>query len=362
MMTRNHFRLFLTFTFCGIAAAGALWFPAELSSQRAGAAEEKEGAKTQSLSIGSPAPPLDIEHWVQDGKGFFSPVTKLEKDKVYVVEFWATWCPPCVASMPHLASVQQKYRGRNVQIVSVSDEPLETVQTFLEREAETDEGDKTTFAEITSAYCLTTDPDRSVYTAYMEASQQQGIPTAFIVGKSGLVEWVGHPMEMDEPLEQVVTDKWDRVAFKTMYEANRKFDEVLQQISVLAGSGKYEEAIEVIDSQINGGVPDEIKDKWITIRQRVKLSAGMIDSEVVDYFKQDLAQNKGDAIGVARIGWMLYQASREQDNLGELLTAAIAAITPEVEGAKEDEKPLLLDTLAHLHEATDNVDAAIEAQ
>lgn len=169
-------------------------------------------ANEQSLSIGLAAPAIDIEHWIQDGKGFFSPVTKMEKGKVYVVEFWATWCPPCVASMPHLASLQQKYRGRDVQIVSVSDEPLETVETFLKRETETAEGETTTYADIASAYCVTTDPDRSVYMAYMDASQQKGIPTAFIVGKSGLVEWVGHPTEMDEALEQVVMDKWDRYA------------------------------------------------------------------------------------------------------------------------------------------------------
>jgi len=75
-------------------------------------------------------------------------------------------------------------------VVSVSDEDLETVKGFLEEES----GDKT-FAEITRNYCLTTDPDGSVYEDYMKAANQQGIPTAFIVGKSGLVEWIGHPME-----------------------------------------------------------------------------------------------------------------------------------------------------------------------
>ena len=99
-------------------------------------------------------------------------------------------------------------------------------------------GEKKTFADITSAYCLTTDPDRSVYEAYMTASEQQGIPTAFIVGKSGQIEWIGHPMEMDEPLEKVVTDSWDRVEYAKVFEAERKFNEVLERISTLAGTGK----------------------------------------------------------------------------------------------------------------------------
>ena len=68
------------------------------------------------------APALDIEHWIQDGNGFFKPVKKFEAGKVYVIEFWATWCGPCIASMPHLAELQNKYRGRDVQVISVSDE------------------------------------------------------------------------------------------------------------------------------------------------------------------------------------------------------------------------------------------------
>ena len=243
-MTRNHFRLFLILTLGGIAAGGALWLSASMTADQVVAAE----ASGNSLTIGSQAPAVDVEHWVQDGKGFFPKVTSFDSGKVYVIEFWATWCGPCVASMPHLAGLQEKFRGRNMQLVSVSDEPLDTVEEFLKRETQTEQGEKKTFADITSAYCLTTDPDRSVYAAYMDASQQQGIPTAFIVGKSGLVEWIGHPMRMDEPLEQVVTDTWDRVAFGKAYEAERKFNELVQTISTLAGTGKFEEALRVIDA------------------------------------------------------------------------------------------------------------------
>jgi len=360
-MTTSHFRLFLIFTFCGIAAAGALWFPGTPEIDRAIAAEVEQPSGN-SWTIGSPAPALDIEHWIQDGNGFFQPVTKFEEGKVYVVEFWATWCGPCISSMPHLAALQQQYRGRGVQIVSVSDEPLKTVTTFLEREAEMAEGETKTFADITAAYSLTTDPDRSVYEAYMDASEQQGIPTAFIVGKDSKVEWIGHPMEMDGPLEQVVTDSWNRVEFATMYQAERKFNDDLQKISVLAGSGKFEEALVVIDGEIKNDVPQEIRDRWIAIRERVKLSAGMIDQGVVDFFKQELAKNKGDAVGVARNAWTLYQASREVKGLDELLTASIEALKGEVAATDEQSKPVVLDTLAHLYEATGDLDSAIETQ
>ncbi|MCA9133171.1 MAG: TlpA family protein disulfide reductase, partial [Planctomycetales bacterium] len=113
------------------------------------------------LTIGSQAPPLDVEHWVQDGNGKFKPVTKFDKGKVYVVEFWATWCGPCVASMPHLAALQTELADKGVQIVSISNEELETVEKFLEREvrSQDEEAKPQTYRQLTSAYCLTTDPD-----------------------------------------------------------------------------------------------------------------------------------------------------------------------------------------------------------
>src|SRR6056297_3172494 len=107
------------------------------------------------LGIGSKAPALDIEHYFDEDD---PRVKKFESGNVYVVEFWATWCGPCIASMPHLADLQTKFRDNGVQIVSISDEPVEEVQTTLEREYP---GTEKTFAEVTAPYTLTTDPDRS---------------------------------------------------------------------------------------------------------------------------------------------------------------------------------------------------------
>ena len=117
------------------------------------------------LTIGSDAPPLDVEHWVQNGNGKFSPVTKFKAGNVYVVEFWATWCGPCVMSMPHLAQLQQDYADKGVQLVSISDEDLETVTKFLGKKVRGE--DEKTYKELTSVYCLTTDPDGSTQKDYI---------------------------------------------------------------------------------------------------------------------------------------------------------------------------------------------------
>ncbi len=60
------------------------------------------GAARGSLAVGDPAPPISIAEWATG-----EPVSVLANDQVYVVEFWATWCPPCRSSMPHISQLQQ---------------------------------------------------------------------------------------------------------------------------------------------------------------------------------------------------------------------------------------------------------------
>ena len=54
--------------------------------------------------------------------------------------------------------------------------------------------------------------DGAMAKTWMKAAGQNGIPTAFIVDKDGKIAWIGHPMEMDEPLEKIVNGSWDLTA------------------------------------------------------------------------------------------------------------------------------------------------------
>jgi lipopolysaccharide biosynthesis regulator YciM len=58
----------------------------------------------------------------------------------------------------------------------------------------------------------------------------------------------------------------------------------------------------------------------------------------------------------------MYQVSREKDGLDELLAACIDALKAELATAPDEDKPLALDTLAHLYQSTGDLDAAIKTQ
>lgn len=320
---------------------------------------EPVAAIEKDLGIGSQAPALDIEHWIQDGNGFFKPVKSFDEGKVYVVEFWATWCGPCIASMPHLAEVQNKYRGRGVQIVSVSDESVDEVKALL---GQTNEQVGKTFQEITSAYSLTTDPDGSVHKSYMEASGQNGIPTSFIVGKSGLIEWIGHPMEMDEPLEAVVTDSWDREAFKAQMKAKEEFQANMQKVNQMAGAGRFADAVKYAEGQFAKATDPQMKEEWKSVGLSLKLYAGQIDDEALKFFRGQIAAMKGNASAVGQYGFQLYNVMDRGGDIGPLAKDIITAIEAEIEGAEDGLKPLLFNTVALLNDASGNIEAAIKAQ
>ncbi len=79
---------------------------------------------------GTPAPPLDTLKLLQAPLGARADWVGL-KGKVVVLEFWATWCSPCVASLPHLNQLVESLDPTKFQFISIDDEEQKAVQTFL---------------------------------------------------------------------------------------------------------------------------------------------------------------------------------------------------------------------------------------
>jgi uncharacterized protein (TIGR03435 family) len=79
---------------------------------------------------GTPAPPLDTLKLLQAPLGVRANWASL-KGKVVVLEFWATWCSPCVASLPHLNQLVESLDPAKFQFISIDDEDPKAVQTFL---------------------------------------------------------------------------------------------------------------------------------------------------------------------------------------------------------------------------------------
>ena len=164
-----------------------------------------------SAELGDPAAPLQIAEWV---KGKPVDLAADKGKKIFVVEFWATWCGPCRASIPHLTEMQKKFKDKDVVFIGVSDEEVATVKKFVEKM-----GDK-------MDYTVVVDKDRKTSEAYMTAYDQHGIPHAFIVDKQGRIVWNGHPMgDLEKSLAQVIAGKFDLQKAKQRETTQKKINE-----------------------------------------------------------------------------------------------------------------------------------------
>ena len=189
-------------------------------------AGEKPAVKSKQAKICDPAAKLKGLQWIKGG-----PVD-LKKNAIYVVEFWATWCPPCRVSIPHLTKLQKKFKDKKVTFVGISTESVAKVKPFVR-----DKGD-------VMDYVVAVDPKRKISDGYMKAYQQRGIPTAFIVDKQLRVVWVGHPMsDLETVLEKVIAGKFDAKA----YAAKKELEEKRNQMAI-AAFREYFGAIEKDDA------------------------------------------------------------------------------------------------------------------
>lgn len=143
--------------------------------------------QAQPLRIGDPAPDLSAAQWV---KG--EPVT-FEKGKIYLVEFWATWCAPCRISIPHLTELQDKHAKDGLVVVGISQEDRATVEPFIQQMGEDMD------------YNIAIDPERAVYDRYMRAASAEGYPWAFLINRNGVVAWHGPAVAgVDEALGRIL--------------------------------------------------------------------------------------------------------------------------------------------------------------
>ncbi|HEX3147292.1 MAG TPA: redoxin family protein [Gemmataceae bacterium] len=185
------------------------------------------------LKVGDPAPKFVADKWLQGG-----PVDRFENGKVYVVEFWATWCGPCIAMMPHLADMAEEYKAKGVTVIGFSS----TAQDQIDK-AEKFVGKRGPKLGYNFAWG-TTD---ATHTAWMKAANQGGIPCSFVVNKEGKIAYIGHPLFLDIVLPQVLAGTWDPVkGAADMEAADKDFDkayEASQNKDAAAGQKAMDEIL-----------------------------------------------------------------------------------------------------------------------
>ena len=135
------------------------------------------------VAVGGEAPAVNAKEWINTA----GPVSLDQfKDKVVVVEFWATWCPPCRRAIPHLVKLYNKNKDKGLVVISLTSEKRDTakIDEFMEDM-------KMTYIVGTGS---TSGKDYGV----------RGIPHALVI-VDGKIQWQGHPMNgLDQAVERAL--------------------------------------------------------------------------------------------------------------------------------------------------------------
>lgn len=84
------------------------------------------------LRVGEPAPPIYLKSLLQAPAGASANIERL-KGKAIVLEFWATWCGPCVAQFPHLNELVKQTEEEAIVFLAITEEPVDKVTEFLKK-------------------------------------------------------------------------------------------------------------------------------------------------------------------------------------------------------------------------------------
>ncbi|MEZ6241759.1 MAG: redoxin family protein [Phycisphaerales bacterium] len=183
------------------------------------------GYRAPTLTVGDEAPPLYLSEFYK-GEAF----TSFEKGRVYIVEFWATWCKPCIDAMPHLSQLQKEHADDLTVIgVNISEQMRggtpatipARVRSFVENQ-----GDRMAYT-VAGGELRPGEQLGAMEREWQMAAGRTTIPSSYIIDRDGTIAWIGSPqLGMDNALEEILAGTYSR--------EKAKRDALFQSVAPLA--------------------------------------------------------------------------------------------------------------------------------
>ncbi|MBE9599946.1 TlpA disulfide reductase family protein [Pedobacter sp. MC2016-24] len=166
-----------------------------------------KGHAQNSLSVGQKMPDLTLPDIIN----YKTPTLKFSdfRGKVVILDFWATWCSPCIAMIPKIEALQNQFDGK-VQFLSVGYESTNHIVEFLKK-LEKQTGKNVTLPQITNDKIL------------VKLFPHQTLPHCVWIGADGTVQAISDPSDVNEEnIRKILTTKSLQV--RTKQETNRTYD------------------------------------------------------------------------------------------------------------------------------------------
>lgn len=270
------------------------------------------GIASAALKVGDPAPRIAPAKWAQG-----EPVREIEGDKVYVVEFWATWCGPCIAVIPHMSDLSKKFADDGLVVIGQNlGEDEKTVAAFVRKM-----GSKMSYRVAVD------DSAGTMANTWLRAAGQNGIPCAFVVNKKGKIAYIGHPMRLEESfLEKLLSEPGTKPApgkSQAPAELSGKARELAAQAGALLAAGKPDEAAPVV-----AALHEELTDGFRHIGGLLELDLMIARKQFDDavglagFLTEDFSGRPEVLLGVAG------RLARADGATPEMLTTAVGLAEP----------------------------------
>jgi thiol-disulfide isomerase/thioredoxin len=153
------------------------------------AARPAERELQKNMFIGQPAPSFSYVDFETRTERSFVP----EKGKVVLLDFWATWCGPCLMSMPDLRRIHKKYADRGLDIIGITDEPEAKIRPVARR--------------FKIPYTLGSNRSYDAFQTYVV----QALPTAYLIDSEGVIQEVfiggGHMDELEKKIVALLPEQ-----------------------------------------------------------------------------------------------------------------------------------------------------------
>lgn len=295
--------------------------------------------------IGDKAPAVKVTKWMTRQPEAL-PGDKGAEKHVFLVEFWATWCGPCMKSIPHLAELHKKHEKDGLVVLGISNEEPEAISKFL--------GGKAKALKLELPYFVASDEDMNTQNVWMK--DIDGIPYAFLVDKTGTIIWTGNPLDvksLDDSIKKVLAGHFDMEAAKKAAAAAKKADELMGDLKAAFGSGDKEKTFKILD-EIMVLTPQDVRPYLIKRQLLVEFE---MEAQVAAWEAKIEAAMKDSPDGLSQLAEVELEKSLDQRNAG-LLYRSIHRANELTKGQDPDTLALLAKTQCSLG----MLDAAIVTQ
>lgn len=163
---------------------------------------------SESLNIGSISPKLAVQDWY-----YGAPITNIEKGRFYVVEFWSTWCSPCLKSFLPFNRIARKFKTKatflSVNVLEKKNYPKERAKQII------DSLNRTMKLDFSVGF----EEEKKISEGWFGKIWDASVPLVVLIDSTQQISWIGDIENLKEHLTKVLNGEWDKeVAAKKRIE------------------------------------------------------------------------------------------------------------------------------------------------